>query len=31
VLPADSTCGTGIRNPSVQSPVQKRELNIAPQ
>jgi hypothetical protein len=29
--PADSTCGTGIRNPSVQSPVQKRELNVAPQ
>ena len=26
--PADSTCGTGIGNPSVQSPVQKRELNV---
>jgi hypothetical protein len=25
--PADNTCGTGIRNPSVQSPTQKRELN----
>ena len=29
--PADSTCGTGIGNPSVQSPVQKRELNTSPQ
>jgi hypothetical protein len=29
--PADSTCGTGIGNPSVQSPVQKRELNVTPQ
>ncbi len=29
--PADTTCGTGIGNPSVQSPVQKRELNVAPQ
>jgi hypothetical protein len=29
--PADATCGTGIGNPSVQSPVQKRELNVAPQ
>jgi hypothetical protein len=28
--PADTTCGTGIGNPSVQSPVQKRELNVAP-
>jgi hypothetical protein len=28
--PADSTCGTGIGNPSVQSPVQKRELNTTP-
>lgn len=28
--PADSTCGTGIGNPSVQSPVQKRELNTNP-
>lgn len=26
--PADSTCGTGIGNPSVQSPTQKRELNV---
>lgn len=26
--PADSTCGTGIGNPSIQSPVQKRELNV---
>ena len=25
--PADQTCGTGIHNPSVQSPVQKREMN----
>jgi hypothetical protein len=29
--PADTTCGTGIGNPSVQSPVQKRELNVTPQ
>ena len=29
--PADSTCGTGIGNPSIQSPVQKRELNVSPQ
>ncbi|HEY3919560.1 MAG TPA: hypothetical protein VGL83_17360 [Stellaceae bacterium] len=29
--PADATCGTGIGNPSVQSPVQKRELNASPQ
>lgn len=29
--PADSTCGTGVGNPSVQSPVQKRELNVVPQ
>jgi hypothetical protein len=28
--PADTTCGTGINNPSVQSPVQKRELNVTP-
>ena len=28
--PADDTCGTGIGNPSVQSPVQKRELNAVP-
>jgi hypothetical protein len=28
--PADTTCGTGIGNPSVQSPVQKRELNVTP-
>jgi hypothetical protein len=25
--PADQSCGTGIHNPSVQSPVQKREMN----
>ena len=29
--PADSTCGTGLGNPSVQSPIQKRELNTSPQ
>jgi hypothetical protein len=29
--PADSTCGSGIGNPSVQSPVQKREQNTSPQ
>jgi hypothetical protein len=29
--PADTTCGTGIGNPSVQSPTQKRELNVSPQ
>ena len=29
--PADNTCGTGIGNPSVQSPTQKRELNVTPQ
>lgn len=29
--PADTTCGTGIGNPSVQSPIQKRELNVTPQ
>jgi hypothetical protein len=29
--PADNTCGTGIGNPSVQSPTQKRELNVSPQ
>ncbi len=29
--PADSTCGSGIGNPSVQSPIQKRELNTSPQ
>ena len=28
--PADTTCGTGIGNPSVQSPTQKREMNVAP-
>jgi hypothetical protein len=28
--PADDTCGTGIGNPSVQSPTQKRELNVTP-
>lgn len=28
--PADTTCGTGIGNPSVQSPTQKRELNVTP-
>jgi hypothetical protein len=29
--PADSTCGAGIGNPSIQSPVQKRELHVSPQ
>lgn len=29
--PADNTCGTGIGNPSVQSPTQKRLLNSSPQ
>lgn len=29
--PADDTCGTGIGNPSIQSPVQKRELNVTPE
>ena len=29
--PADNTCGTGIGNPSVQSPVQKREQGTSPQ
>ena len=29
--PADQTCGSGIRNPSVQSPTQKREQNVSPQ
>ena len=29
--PADNTCGTGIGNPSIQSPVQKREQNVSPQ
>jgi hypothetical protein len=29
--PADATCGSGLGNPSVQSPAQKRELNVAPQ
>jgi hypothetical protein len=29
--PADSTCGSGIGNPSVQSPTQKREQNVSPQ
>ena len=29
--PADNTCGTGIGNPSVQSPTQKRELHVTPQ
>lgn len=29
--PADSTCGTGVGNPSVQSPVQKHEQNVSPQ
>ena len=28
--PADNTCGTGIGNPSVQSPTQKRLLNTTP-
>jgi hypothetical protein len=26
--PADDTCGTGIGNPSVQSPTRKRKLNV---
>lgn len=29
--PADATCGAGLGNPSVQSPVQKREQNVSPQ
>ena len=29
--PADTTCGTGIGNPSIQSPVQKREQGASPQ
>ena len=29
--PADNTCGTGIGNPSIQSPVQKREQGASPQ
>jgi hypothetical protein len=29
--PADATCGTGIGNPSIQSPVQKREQSASPQ
>ena len=29
--PADNTCGTGIGNPSIQSPTQKRLLNSSPQ
>lgn len=29
--PADDTCGTGIGNPSIQSPTQKRLLNTTPQ
>jgi hypothetical protein len=29
--PADSTCGSGLGNPSVQSPVQKHEQNVSPQ
>jgi hypothetical protein len=28
--PADNTCGTGVGNPSIQSPVQKREQSVAP-
>jgi hypothetical protein len=29
--PADSTCGSGLGNPSVQSPIQKHEQNVSPQ
>jgi hypothetical protein len=29
--PADSTCGSGLGNPSVQSPIQKREQDASPQ
>ena len=29
--PADSTCGSGLGNPSVQSPVQKHEVNTSPE
>jgi hypothetical protein len=28
--PADATCGSGIGNPSVQSPIQKHEQNTTP-
>ena len=28
--PADGTCGSGVGNPAVQSPVQKREEDIGP-
>ncbi|HWE73528.1 MAG TPA: hypothetical protein VG328_10245 [Stellaceae bacterium] len=28
--PADSTCGSGVGNPAVQSPIQKREEDIGP-
>jgi uncharacterized lipoprotein len=28
--PADNTCGTGIGNPSIQSPIQKREQGVTP-
>jgi len=29
--PADSSCGSGVHNPSVQSPVQQREQRASPQ
>jgi hypothetical protein len=29
--PADATCGAGLGNPSVQSPVEKHEMNASPQ
>lgn len=29
--PADATCGSGVGNPSVQSPIQKHEQNVSPQ
>jgi hypothetical protein len=29
--PADSSCGSGVNNPSVQSPVQQREQRASPQ
>ena len=29
--PANSTCGSGLGNPSVQSPVQKHEQNVSPE
>jgi hypothetical protein len=29
--PADSTCGSGLGNPSVQSPIEKHEQNVSPE